>query len=129
MIVVDDMVQVGNSKRLLDEFLEFLLSLFTITDDGPVCWCLGVAYDHNEVTGNMTATLTAYIDRAIQRFKLEHSTTVSEPMAEKFKVVESDLDPHPLLETLHLSMWQTCSQSHWANKCLSSTETRWVSAL
>eukprot|EP00961_Rhodomonas_salina_P255316 3450595-Rhodomonas_salina.1 len=102
MIVVDDMVQVGNSRRLLDEFLEFLKAHFVITDDGPVLWFLGVAYDHDEVTGNMTATQTAYIDRAIQRYDLENVTPASEPMPAKFKVVESDLDSKPSLETLHL---------------------------
>lgn len=43
MVPVDDMVQVGNSKKLLDEFLEFLKAHFTITDDGPMSWFVGVA--------------------------------------------------------------------------------------
>eukprot|EP00961_Rhodomonas_salina_P022681 304418-Rhodomonas_salina.1 len=92
MVVVDDMIQVGNDRKLLDEFSTFLLKSFTITDDGPVHWFLGCAYDHDEVTGNINLTQTAYIDRAIERFGLQNDPICQEPMTQKFKVVESDLD-------------------------------------
>ena len=102
MVVVDDMIQVGNDRKLLDEFLTFLRKSFTITDDGPVRWFLGCAYDHDEVTGNINLTQTAYIDRAIERFGLQNDPICQEPMSQKFKVVESDLDYNASQETLHL---------------------------
>ncbi len=93
MVVVDDMIQVGYSKALLEEFLTFLQSSFSIIDDGPVKWFLGIAYNHDE-SGNIHASQTAYLERGLEKFSMEHVTPKKTPMEQGSKVTEADLNSH-----------------------------------
>ncbi len=65
LVVVDDMIQV-NSNVFLKEFLMFLRTLFSITDNCPVRWFLGVAHDHYKTIVNILAGHTAYLDSALE---------------------------------------------------------------
>eukprot|EP00961_Rhodomonas_salina_P247658 3345881-Rhodomonas_salina.1 len=55
MMVVDDMIQVCNSKALLNKFLDFLRKDFTVTDNCKIQWFLGVNFSRDEVTGAIQA--------------------------------------------------------------------------
>jgi hypothetical protein len=120
------MIQVGNSKALLEEFLTFLRSSFSITDDGPVKWFLGI--DHDKSTGNIHASQTAYLERGLEKpeFGMEHTTPKKTPMEQGFKVTEADLNSHPdpedvtlyrsMIGTLmYLSVWTRPDNSYAVN--------------
>jgi len=95
LTVVDDMIQVGSSRALLDRFLDFLRKHFEITDDGEVNWFLGVAYNRDDATGNIHATQTAYVDRALEKFGFQNDNEHDTAMETNFRVNEDDMKHVP----------------------------------
>eukprot|EP00961_Rhodomonas_salina_P038040 511444-Rhodomonas_salina.1 len=85
-MVVDDMIQVGNSKALLNKFLDFLRQDFTITDDGEVQWFLGINFNRDEVTGCIQASQTAFLDSCLEKYDLTNAKTKLLPMEPSFKL-------------------------------------------
>eukprot|EP00961_Rhodomonas_salina_P188734 2547077-Rhodomonas_salina.1 len=80
------MIQVGNSKALLNKFLDFLRQDFTITDDGEVQWFLGINFNRDEVTGCIQASQTAFLDRCLEKYDLTNAKTKLLPMEPSFKL-------------------------------------------
>ena len=78
--VVDDLIQTGNSKRLLDKVLAHLGKRFKMTDDGEMDWFLGVAYSRQQ-DGSILANQTAYIRKCLEKFKLTDIPVKHTPMA------------------------------------------------
>eukprot|EP00961_Rhodomonas_salina_P296844 3936705-Rhodomonas_salina.2 len=106
MMVVDDMIQVGNSKALLNKFLEFLRKDFTVTDDGEIQWFLGVNFSRDEVTGAIQASQTAFLDLCLEKYDMLRENVKVLPMEQNFKLTETDLgtNPNPEMTTLFRSM-------------------------
>ena len=96
------MIQTGNDIKLKDEFLEFLRETFTITDDGPVKWFLGIAFEHCEDTGNIFASQTTCLNRPIEKFGITDLKNKATPMDDKFKLSPDDLCPNPTVEITHM---------------------------
>jgi len=93
LTVVDDCIHATNDTALRDEFLAFLRSKYTITDEGELNWFLGVHYKHLP-DGSILANQTAYVDRVLDKFKMQHCKPSKIPMSDNFVITEDDLDPH-----------------------------------
>ena len=100
MVVVDDMIQVGNDPELLARFIRHLRQTFTVTDDKEVSWFLGVAYDRDLNTGDIHATQTAYLERSLEKFAINSMAESKVPMTSAPTL--DDLDEHPTEEITHL---------------------------
>ncbi len=67
-MVIDDMVQIGNSCQLLAEFIEFLRETFTVTDGGEVTWFLGVNFSYDKQQGDIHVSQTAYLNWGLEKY-------------------------------------------------------------
>ena len=99
---VDDMIQTGHNVELKDEFLTFLRETFTLTDDAPIKWFLGIAFERCDETGNIFASQTAYLDRSLEKFNINRLKNKQTPMDDKFKLSPDDLCPNPTQEDTHM---------------------------
>ena len=71
MVVVNDMVQVTDSRELLNQFFKHLQESFEITNNLEIAWFLGIAYTHCKETGNIHSTQIALLDRLLYKFEVD----------------------------------------------------------
>jgi len=91
LTVVDDCIHATNDTALRDEFLAFLRSKYTITDEGELTWFLGVHYQRLK-DGSLLANQCAYVDRVLDRFKMSNCKPTKVPMSNDFIITQDDLD-------------------------------------
>lgn len=123
--VVDDMIQVSDSKELIDEFNSHIKKSFIITDNGQVKLFLGVHFRPHP-DGGFHASQSAGIETMLAKFSVSDEHTNNTPMVKGFTVSEADLceNPDPKLVTLcksilgsltHIQLWTRQDVSYPVN--------------
>jgi len=80
---VDDMAIAASSLKEVIHIKTQIQTVFKIDDIGEVKWLLGMGITRDRENKTIALNQTAYIDRLLERFQLQHAYTVSTP-----------LDPH-----------------------------------
>jgi len=77
---VDNFLIVSSLPKASQSFKEELKSLWTISDLGEACFCMGIAISHDRANRLVSISQTALIDRIIQQFGQADTDPISTPM-------------------------------------------------
>ena len=77
---VDDEVGIG-SRIQLDRVAAMFNRKYGITGDGELCWTLGIGVYRDYDAHIISLSQESYIESLVQRFGLQHATTVTTPLA------------------------------------------------
>jgi hypothetical protein len=80
VIYVDDCTLTGSSAELIDEYIDILDSIFSLTHLGPIYWLLGIKIIRDRDARTISLSQTTYITNIIERFHLQDAKPLKTPM-------------------------------------------------
>lgn len=84
IVYVDEMVIMSESKELVQNTKADLKRDFKITDLGPLSFFLGIKFERFNGNISMRVTQGSYIERILEKFKMQNCRPVDTPTAANF---------------------------------------------
>ena len=102
-VVVDDLIEFHNKKAndMFDGYLSNMRDHYDITHEEGLNFYCGIGFE-TLPDGSVKASMSAYIDRCLERFHITDINTIKTPAAYGFNVRPCDVDENPTRENLVL---------------------------
>eukprot|EP00961_Rhodomonas_salina_P151306 2036860-Rhodomonas_salina.2 len=101
VIVVDDVLIIGNSNELRNKWFAFMNKSFEVTDDCDLKYYLGVHYTR-DANGDLIASQSGYLERVLARFGMTKCKHAISLMQQKFSIDPDNLPAEGSAEDVEL---------------------------
>ncbi|KAK3003592.1 hypothetical protein RJ639_018169 [Escallonia herrerae] len=102
-LYVDDMLIVGQDRKMIKEFKKELSKSFEMKDLVQTCHILGMQIVRDRKTKMLWLSQQKYIKRVLERFNMNDAKPVSTPFANHFKLRKKSCSKEELIDTLYSS--------------------------
>lgn len=90
LLYVDDMLIAAKSMTEIKKIKEVLSQEFEMKDMGPASRILGIDITRNRSEGTLCLSQSRYLEKVIQRFRMDEARTVNTPIGAHFKLSSVD---------------------------------------
>jgi hypothetical protein len=88
LLYVDDMLVAGSNMKDINVLKKKLSNSFAMKDLGAVKKILGMRITTNRKNRKLTLSQGEYIEKVLERFRMQNAKTVSTPLARHFKLTK-----------------------------------------